>query len=675
MAFVGGWLFAAITLGPLAYSPTARDKYSDDRGTHLIGWDYFRADQWRWPPTANPHYGEQPNSTLLFTDSISVISVPAKVFRAWLPAGAHPFNIWLGIAFGAQAASGAALGQVLRLRRHWTAVLAITVTTAPFFIERASFHISLACQGYILAAIAAYIAGIRGWRGALWFWPLLLVLAVWTQPYLAAMSGAIWLASLAERFIAPGSRRRLALEGLAVLVGTAVSAVMLGAIGGSTLVGDGLGAYRADLLSFVDPDQRYSTVIPDLTATAGMERFVYLGLGVLVVCPFMLGWVAKTRIWKHRSWAPLAVTGALLFGFSLLGDLEVTGAGPIVHAVSQKMNGAAAVFRANGRFAWLGAYLVIIGSISWMARRVPTGRFSYLAAAGFLLVQLGDVGPAAYQQIEVLREHRNPARSPLNTPTWAAVAEHYDRVHVLPPYDGWTWVDWSLIPYFAAQNGLSVDSGWFARPRLDVVNDDHAATLVALAEHRRDPNVLLFFQRNYLPEVFALREPGDAIADLGDMLVLAPRWNAALGPTPPPPPTRRLDPEGGANAALVFGSGQPGDIALNLGFDRRSKVAAFTLSTTALVAVDLAACSRLQATFIGAGAATATPFSVEVVGGHRVTTQASPTRPQVVELGSFGPGSIVVRMDTPQQVAAELSPGVRTLVGVGLRELRAAPCS
>ena len=56
-----------------------------DTTIHFLGWDFFRHDQWRWPLGLNPTFGYVTGNSIVFSDSLPLLALVFKAFRALLP--------------------------------------------------------------------------------------------------------------------------------------------------------------------------------------------------------------------------------------------------------------------------------------------------------------------------------------------------------------------------------------------------------------------------------------------------------------------------------------------------------------------------------------------------------------------------------------------------------------
>ena len=57
-----------------------------------FGWHFFKNDIWRFPLGANPNYGDELGSSIVFSDSIPILALTFKLFKSFY---LKVFNIFL----------------------------------------------------------------------------------------------------------------------------------------------------------------------------------------------------------------------------------------------------------------------------------------------------------------------------------------------------------------------------------------------------------------------------------------------------------------------------------------------------------------------------------------------------------------------------------------------------
>lgn len=67
-----------------------------DPETNLFGWEYFRKTPWlQFPLGANPEYGMELGSSIVFSDSLPLFALPFKLLDPLLPETFQYFGLWV----------------------------------------------------------------------------------------------------------------------------------------------------------------------------------------------------------------------------------------------------------------------------------------------------------------------------------------------------------------------------------------------------------------------------------------------------------------------------------------------------------------------------------------------------------------------------------------------------
>ena len=64
-----------------------------------LGWYFFKNDVWRFPFGSNPNYGLELGSSIVFADSIPILTFVFKIFRSFLPENFQYISLWYFICF------------------------------------------------------------------------------------------------------------------------------------------------------------------------------------------------------------------------------------------------------------------------------------------------------------------------------------------------------------------------------------------------------------------------------------------------------------------------------------------------------------------------------------------------------------------------------------------------
>lgn len=464
-----------LVVGPAPLDPTNIAWLADaDAATNYLGWAFYRASPWGWPPAANPAYGMDIAGSVMMADANPLMAMPLKLLSPLLPTPFQYFGWWLLLCFLLQGLFGHAIAR--RISRYPEQRLAITLIFlfAPFFLIRiatpAVFHMTLCGQWQILAAFALYLS--PDLRRRTLGWAVLLAVAVLTHPYLLALVAAIWLADLLRALVAARDPLAHILIGAVAPLAVAVAVAKLSGIfwleGAGTpstaatmSVEYGFGVYKANLLTAIDPGG-WSRFLPDIAnKPEQIEGFGYLGLGTLLLAvAALLGW-KRWRLFQRfeRQHIPLLLIliGCALFSFSNvveLGDHVCHWPWPA------PLVGIGNMFRSTGRFIWPVAYGLML-LIAWgvaQGWRRPVASL-LLAAAALLQIVDTSAGWRAYAATFAQRGSTWPTS--LRSPFWAEAKDRYKAIRLAVPRNH--------VPYYrdlnawALANGMRSDIIYLAR--------------------------------------------------------------------------------------------------------------------------------------------------------------------------------------------------------------------
>lgn len=531
-ALLGVAMFLAV-MPPSVLDPrNVRWLFVGDAGSHYLGWAFFRADAWQWPPGATWRYGEAMASSIVYSDSIPLLALALKPFSSVLPAEFQYSGWWILASMALTGAFGWRIGDVATRSEFGAFVAAGLAVLSPILIQRATAHYALMAHWLILWSLLGYLVlprslratGLPLWVAALTHaYLLLIVLAVWCSEQVRFVLQHRLLArrSALARFVARDLAVILLLAGVLQLAGYFE-------LPGGSVGGDLYGRFALNLNSFVNP-RWVSTFLPGRPAREGaeFEGFAYLGLGALALAAIGgLGLLASPGGRADlRRLGPLLVVTLLLAGFALshevyLDDHEVLRI-PWPRSLLLRFG----TFRASGRMAWALYYAVLMGGALSVLRRFPR-RAAVAIVASAMILQVVDLVPhvAGMRRFFTERYERGEGlESPeFAAPEWERIGARYRHLHVVPMEN--MAPNHFRLGLFAARHGMTINVGYFSRvPGLEPGN-------AALLERVRRGDW-------ELDTVYVLNDPSlvsgiprgadDALLERDGMWVLAPGFGKA----------------------------------------------------------------------------------------------------------------------------------------------------
>jgi hypothetical protein len=470
-AALAGALFAFWIGGPRLIDPREIDwAMKLDFQYHFLGWHFFRAEPWQWPPGIIRGYYAPAGTSIGFTDSIPLAALALKPFANLLPNPMQYFGVWLVLCFALQGAFGAALTRLWTPSKGLQLVGGVLLIMVPTLLGRVG-HPALASHWLLLWALWMYFRESvhpAGWRATLLYG----VIAGLIHPYLAVMGFAI-VGALAVRRLLEGRGTMLTrLGGSLTPVLTCIAGLVAGwwlsgllALAGTEdMISTGIDQYSMNVLGPVAP-VGWSSLLPELPVASDLQQFEgfqYLGAGLLVLS--LVALVLAVRMGVHwRAALPLlivAIGGALY----ALSPRVTFGSWVLFDATTPAIARWFGTFRATGRFFWPAAYSLVVIGIGLVATRM-----SMRAATALLLgvvalqwIDLSDHYRSLRRDVHSEEFHHWPER--LKAPEWRTVLPHYDRVILVPPEQcGAPAAPFQPVAVLAATYGLSINTGHVAR--------------------------------------------------------------------------------------------------------------------------------------------------------------------------------------------------------------------
>lgn len=493
-----------------------------DPATAFLGWHFFRqAPMLQAPFGANPGYGMEMGSSIVFSDSIPLLAFAFKPIAGVLPAAFQYFGLWILLSFVLQS-----LLAYLLLRRfssdRWLPLAGSAFfALAPVYLARLDAHFALFGQWLVLGALVLYFAP----RFYPWRWLGLLSLAVLVHFHFLAMIGLLWAG--AELWQRRWRGEINTLQAAAHLSGGALAIAALMWLAGYFMVGGsigepGFGVHRMNLLSPVDPQGPWSALLPDLPGGTEREGFNYLGIGMLLLALLaaisLLARAAETAI-DRRSIVPLLVVSLAFTLLALSNRVAVGGVELFAYDVPGLLRPFADALRSSGRMFWPVYYLIYVAVFAVLFRRLAP-RVALAACALLLAVHAADSWTALRQ---VRGAFVDPAAwsSPLKSRLWPEMARLYKRVaYVLPRNAPDAFLPWAA---YAADHRMAVNFGYFARVNAEKLEAARQATARELLDGRLDRETLYVFENEALWTLAASRiRPGDLAAVVDGFRIIAP---------------------------------------------------------------------------------------------------------------------------------------------------------
>jgi hypothetical protein len=387
------WLFPVdFILGQGPYWTTPRC----DALQHVIGMRYFLADEWHFPLFRTTLIAPPEGVNVIYTDSLPLFALTAKLLRPWLTADVNYFGVWFFLTYILQGLAAVFLLRSLGVKTILPTVGGVLIALSfPPLLSRFN-HAALSGHFLILFALGLYFRIVRQQAfGRLWGWfALLCWLALLVHAYLFVMVFCVFCAAAVQEGFSSKSGFRKSVAAGVITAG--ISGLLMWVSGYFHAIGpswEGFGYKSMNVLSPWVPQRSglFRSMDRIIDGTGGqVAAFNYLGFGVLLLLATAL-WAGRSEILSalRKYWGLALVLLALtLFAVSnrvYIGKWEVLKICDNPPVFFQQ-------FAKSGRFFWPVGYTLMATGLSVTALRLrrPFSIALILVAAA---LQIVDAGP------------------------------------------------------------------------------------------------------------------------------------------------------------------------------------------------------------------------------------------------------------------------------------------
>ncbi|OGT60553.1 MAG: hypothetical protein A3E01_11665 [Gammaproteobacteria bacterium RIFCSPHIGHO2_12_FULL_63_22] len=560
-----------------------------DPASGWLGWQFFRETPWlQWPLGANPNYGAELGSAIVFSDSIPLLAFFFKPFEAWLPQSFQYFGLWLAGCFMLQAFFGWKLLKLLSTDR-WVPLLgAAFFAISPILTMRLFGHYALTAHWLILAGLYLYMRPEASAR----YWIALLGIAALVHAYLLLFLLALFGADLVQRAWLGQRDWRQSATCLVVAAGVVIGLMwatgyfMLGGIGGVGVGNEPYGRYHMNLHALLDSENLYSRIVLDRKGGPGdYEGFAFFGTGMLLLAVAALPSLLERRVSAPLArWLPitLAAVGFIVVALSnriALGQTEL-----FHYPLPDLVSPLTSAFRVSGRFIWPVYYLAYLAIFFLIATRMRAGTARVLLL-GMLVFQIVD-SAYAWRHFSVVLARDQAWTSPMQSPVWTRLATQYRKISVMRPHNNSK--EWIALADFASRHHMATQAGSFARVQPEREAQARAQAERAVMQQAFEDDVLYVFEDDDLWRLVLSQPQGQRfLGTINGFRVMAPKGCAHCTPA-------EIRPESGAGAAglsfgetVAFNAGSKGAGLLASGWSGNEPWGTWSSASSAVVVLDL----------------------------------------------------------------------------------------
>ena len=438
-----------------------------DPSQSWLGWQFFRySPLLQWPIGANPNWGMDIGSSIVFTDSIPLLAFIFKPLNSFLPDTFQYFGLWLLICFLLQSLFAWKLLSLFTQERWLLFIGSLFFILAPACLSRLNYHFSLFGQWVLLAGLYFYFTK----NFSIFRWIALLVAVTLIHAYLLVMVLAIWSADLIQRCLL--KQMGIVKSVSYFFTGCVCIAIIMWAAG-YFMVGGGIetqdfGFYRMNLLSLINPNDQYlnwSKLLRDQKGGAGdYEGFNYLGLGMLglgliAVYELVRNVRTKPKIRISPVLIPILTICLVFFLFAISNHLAVGPYEIFSYDLPSITRPLANAFRSSGRFFWPFYYVIYLAIFYLLFTRLRRNTAITLCVV-MLFVQVID-STDIWRWFRYRFTDWAAWESTMRSPFWSDIAHQYRKIIFILPHN--MSDNWKPLSQFAAMHRMAINTGYFSR--------------------------------------------------------------------------------------------------------------------------------------------------------------------------------------------------------------------
>lgn len=358
-----------------------------DLNQHYLGWEFFRRSPWTFPIGMNSIINYPFSISVIFTDSIPLFALFFKLFSNVLPEYFQYFGLYGIMCFTLQGIMASLILKKFIKNDSLVILFSLFFIISPVMIFRMYYHTSLASHYLILFGfvLLLYKDKLNLLKTVL-LWGLLGFLTASTHIYFLVFGGLAVVGYMIYELITTHNFKKIIFSFISYLLVAFLTVYLLG--GFSTPVnvfgrGETIGTFNFNLNGYFNAFDNYSILFEKLPLAKGLlqeEGFAYLGLGnicsLFIAIISLIIYVIYKLIKKEKL--NINIKLGIVFLILLILSVFVASANRIYlgnnllleYKLPDWLWELVGVFRSNGRFAWLGFYVIMIGSFYLLSKCV-----------------------------------------------------------------------------------------------------------------------------------------------------------------------------------------------------------------------------------------------------------------------------------------------------------------
>ena len=471
---------------------------SGDNSLSYIAQLFFLTDKWRFPLGANPNYGLELSSSLIYTSPPLPLMLLQKILR--IPPELQFVGLWLLLCLVLQVYLGAKIARELGGNFFQSLIFGVLQIT-PFMLMRMEIHYWLSAHFIILWSLLIVVLYLKSKKVRIYQVVCLLALAYTIHGYLLLFSILLFLVICIREYANKrGEFTRLSQR---ILISSLITPLL------SSFLIDGFGSTSSSLyekirMNFTGQYSFYpSNVLAPLNPAVGFGRdcsiyhcmygsevpsyvienfsissidyggvqgnedgYLYLGAGLLFFALFVLLRIVRLQSWGFKlvrfvnEWLSVLVYFGFIFMFSVTNRITI-GSVEIHLPIPKMLRWGLSVFRGSGRFNWIIVY-VALAFLFFLSVRYIASRTLSISLIFALTLQVLDLSIPIINRYEALEsaQVRSFDIPPKLNDGFSKLSEKklYMRIYPSSSMQGFP-----SLAYLAWKNGLATNQAQSAR--------------------------------------------------------------------------------------------------------------------------------------------------------------------------------------------------------------------
>lgn len=485
-----------------------------DWGQHYLGWSFYKEENWTFPIGTIQNYNYPAGSNIGFTDSIPIVAIFFKVFKAILPNDFQYFGLWFLICHLLITYYTIKILQLYKASTVLILFSVVFISLNPVLLYR-GMHPALCAHWIILASFYYYFKSTTNYSviKLIKYQIGLLLLTAAIHPYLliivAVFNVILPLKSLLYKkikliqFVCYTTIPFL----LVILIWYVIGLIRF-ENNEALEVHNSYGLFSTNMNALFNA-QGFSKFTPQLNfyKVNQYEGFSYLGVGFIVLIIFIFFY--KAIFWKKTAvlrldkskilfsiavlfLALFAITNQVTFNDKLLFEI------PLPEIILRIGN----IFRASGRFIWVFYYSILFYTLIYYSKLNINKYLQITVLTLTLSLQIYDISSMMFRY----KETGTFVSKKINQQDWIDITKPFKKIITFPPFENnlLTSLDYQDLCFVALKNKLSITCGYVARDIGNTNNEYKKQLEKELNEAVFDKNNIFITTEKYLNSFYPL---------------------------------------------------------------------------------------------------------------------------------------------------------------------------